>query len=71
MRALAARLVAGWRCDLVFNIAEGVPGFGADAADAAAAASVGAPEDVVGEQGEVRCAGAQGRLRRRAAPAGG
>ncbi len=28
MRALAARLVAGWRCDLVFNIAEGVAGFG-------------------------------------------
>jgi len=28
VRALAARLVAGWRCDLVFNIAEGVTGFG-------------------------------------------
>lgn len=28
VRALAARLVAGWRCDLVFNIAEGVAGFG-------------------------------------------
>ena len=28
MRSLAARLVAGWRCDLVFNIAEGVAGFG-------------------------------------------
>jgi D-alanine-D-alanine ligase len=28
LRALAARLVAGWRCDLVFNIAEGVAGFG-------------------------------------------
>jgi len=28
IRALAARLVAGWRCDLVFNIAEGVAGFG-------------------------------------------
>jgi D-alanine-D-alanine ligase len=28
VRALAARLVAGWRCDLVFNVAEGVAGFG-------------------------------------------
>jgi D-alanine-D-alanine ligase len=28
VRALAARLVAGWRCDLVFNIAEGVAGYG-------------------------------------------
>jgi D-alanine-D-alanine ligase len=28
VRALAAKLVAGWRCDLVFNIAEGVAGFG-------------------------------------------
>jgi D-alanine-D-alanine ligase len=28
VRALATRLVAGWRCDLVFNIAEGVAGFG-------------------------------------------
>jgi len=28
VRALAARLVAGWRCDLAFNIAEGVAGFG-------------------------------------------
>ena len=28
VKALAARLVAGWRCDLVFNIAEGVAGFG-------------------------------------------
>jgi D-alanine-D-alanine ligase len=28
VRALAARLVAGWRCDLVFNLAEGVAGFG-------------------------------------------
>jgi D-alanine-D-alanine ligase len=28
LRALAAKLVAGWRCDLVFNIAEGVAGFG-------------------------------------------
>jgi D-alanine-D-alanine ligase len=28
VRSLAARLVAGWRCDLVFNIAEGVAGFG-------------------------------------------
>jgi D-alanine-D-alanine ligase len=28
VRALAARLVGGWRCDLVFNIAEGVSGFG-------------------------------------------
>ncbi len=28
VRALAARLVAGWRCDLVFNIAEGIAGFG-------------------------------------------
>jgi D-alanine-D-alanine ligase len=28
VRALAARLVGGWRCDLVFNIAEGVAGFG-------------------------------------------
>lgn len=28
IRALAARLVAGWRCDLVFNLAEGVAGFG-------------------------------------------
>jgi D-alanine-D-alanine ligase len=28
VRALAARLVAGWRCDLVFNIAEGVASFG-------------------------------------------
>jgi D-alanine-D-alanine ligase len=28
VRALAARLVAGWRCDLVFNIAEGLAGFG-------------------------------------------
>jgi D-alanine-D-alanine ligase len=28
VRALAERLVAGWRCDLVFNIAEGVTGFG-------------------------------------------
>ncbi|HEY3515473.1 MAG TPA: D-alanine--D-alanine ligase [Gammaproteobacteria bacterium] len=28
VRALAARRVAGWRCDLVFNIAEGVAGFG-------------------------------------------
>jgi len=28
IRALAARLVAGWRCDLVFNIAAGVAGFG-------------------------------------------
>jgi D-alanine-D-alanine ligase len=31
VRALAARLVAGWRCDLVFNIAEGVAGFGREA----------------------------------------
>ena len=28
LRSLAAKLVAGWRCDLVFNIAEGVAGFG-------------------------------------------
>jgi D-alanine-D-alanine ligase len=28
VRALAERLVAGWRCDLVFNIAEGRAGFG-------------------------------------------
>ena len=28
VRSLAAKLVAGWRCDLVFNIAEGVAGFG-------------------------------------------
>jgi D-alanine-D-alanine ligase len=28
LRSLAARLVAGWRCDVVFNIAEGVAGFG-------------------------------------------
>jgi D-alanine-D-alanine ligase len=28
VRALAAKLVGGWRCDLVFNIAEGVAGFG-------------------------------------------
>ena len=28
VRALAERLVAGWRCDLVFNIAEGVAGYG-------------------------------------------
>jgi D-alanine-D-alanine ligase len=28
VRALAGRLVGGWRCDLVFNIAEGVAGFG-------------------------------------------
>jgi D-alanine-D-alanine ligase len=28
VRALASRLVAGWRCDLVFNVAEGVAGFG-------------------------------------------
>jgi D-alanine-D-alanine ligase len=28
VRALAAKLVAGWRCDVVFNIAEGVAGFG-------------------------------------------
>jgi D-alanine-D-alanine ligase len=28
VRSLAARLVAGWRCDLVFNIAEGMAGFG-------------------------------------------
>jgi D-alanine-D-alanine ligase len=28
VRALAAKLVTGWRCDLVFNIAEGVAGFG-------------------------------------------
>jgi len=28
VKALAAQLVAGWRCDLVFNIAEGVAGFG-------------------------------------------
>jgi D-alanine-D-alanine ligase len=28
VRALAARLVAGWRCDLVFNVAEGVAGYG-------------------------------------------
>ena len=28
VHALAARLVAGWRCDLVFNIAEGLAGFG-------------------------------------------
>ena len=28
VRALAAKLVAGWRWDLVFNIAEGVAGFG-------------------------------------------
>jgi D-alanine-D-alanine ligase len=28
VRSLAERLVAGWRCDLVFNIAEGVAGFG-------------------------------------------
>jgi D-alanine-D-alanine ligase len=28
VRALAERLVAGWRCDLVFNIAEGLTGFG-------------------------------------------
>jgi D-alanine-D-alanine ligase len=31
VRALAARLVAGWRCDLVFNLAEGVAGFGREA----------------------------------------
>jgi D-alanine-D-alanine ligase len=31
VRALAAKLVAGWRCDLVFNIAEGVAGFGREA----------------------------------------
>lgn len=31
VRSLAARLVAGWRCDLVFNIAEGVTGFGREA----------------------------------------
>ena len=31
VRNLAARLVAGWRCDLVFNIAEGVAGFGREA----------------------------------------
>jgi D-alanine-D-alanine ligase len=31
VRALAARLVGGWRCDLVFNIAEGVAGFGREA----------------------------------------
>jgi len=28
VKALAARLVSGWRCDLVFNVAEGVAGFG-------------------------------------------
>ncbi len=28
VRALAARLVAGWRCDLVFHVAEGVAGYG-------------------------------------------
>jgi D-alanine-D-alanine ligase len=28
LRALVERLVAGWRCDLVFNIAEGMTGFG-------------------------------------------
>jgi D-alanine-D-alanine ligase len=28
VRSLAERLVGGWRCDLVFNIAEGVAGFG-------------------------------------------
>ena len=28
VRALAARLVSGWRCDLVFNVAEGMAGFG-------------------------------------------
>jgi D-alanine-D-alanine ligase len=28
VRALTAKLAAGWRCDLVFNIAEGVAGFG-------------------------------------------
>jgi D-alanine-D-alanine ligase len=28
VRSLAAKLVAGWRCDLVFNVAEGVAGFG-------------------------------------------
>jgi D-alanine-D-alanine ligase len=28
VRSLAERLVAGWRCDVVFNIAEGVAGFG-------------------------------------------
>lgn len=28
VRALAAKLVAGWRADLVFNIAEGAAGFG-------------------------------------------
>jgi D-alanine-D-alanine ligase len=28
VKALAARLVTGWRCDLVFNVAEGVAGFG-------------------------------------------
>jgi D-alanine-D-alanine ligase len=28
VRALAARLVSGWRCDLVFNVAEGVAGYG-------------------------------------------
>ena len=28
VRSLATKLVAGWRCDLVFNIAEGVAGFG-------------------------------------------
>jgi D-alanine-D-alanine ligase len=31
LRLLAAKLVAGWRCDLVFNIAEGVAGFGREA----------------------------------------
>ncbi|HUQ52129.1 MAG TPA: D-alanine--D-alanine ligase [Gammaproteobacteria bacterium] len=31
VRSLAAKLVAGWRCDLVFNIAEGVAGFGREA----------------------------------------
>jgi len=28
VRALATRLVSGWRCDLVFNVAEGMAGFG-------------------------------------------
>jgi D-alanine-D-alanine ligase len=31
VRSLAAKLVAGWRCDLVFNVAEGVAGFGREA----------------------------------------
>jgi D-alanine-D-alanine ligase len=31
LRSLATMLVAGWRCDLVFNIAEGLAGFGREA----------------------------------------